>query len=84
MDQSAAGDAGSPYDSDRDGQTDVIPGSKGAPQTKLTNGDTTEEEENKFQSAISAWRSMLRSPSPKALDETDGLRYQSHEIGSRA
>ena len=56
MDQSAAGDPGSPYDSDRDGPVDDDAAAGEAPHSRLSNGNATEEE-NKFQSAISAWRS---------------------------
>lgn len=56
MDQSATGDIGSPYDSDREGPIDSSTANHNASAAVLSNGNASEEE-NKFQSAISAWRS---------------------------
>ena len=57
MDQSATEEPESPYDSGQDGPTDKSTSVKTTSTTLLSSGDSSEEE-NKFQSAISAWRSM--------------------------
>lgn len=51
------GEPGSPYDSDHDGLINGSTTTKNASTGLLSNGPSYEEE-NKFQSAISAWRSM--------------------------
>ena len=61
MDVIAGGDSVSPYESDRDGPGDSSNDTKNTSSTPLSNGDSpSSQEDNKFQSAISAWRSTNR------------------------
>ena len=61
MDVTAGGDNASLYDSDRDGPGDSSNATKTASTTLLSNGDSSSSQgDNKFQNAISAWRSTDR------------------------
>ena len=56
----SAGDIDSPYNSDRDAPADSYASAKDASTAKLSNGASIPpQEDNNFQSAISAWRSTL-------------------------
>lgn len=58
----SAADTDSPYDSDRDAPADSFISAKDASTAKLSNGASlAPQEDNKFQSAISAWRSALHN-----------------------
>ncbi len=58
MDQSVTEDTGSPYVSDQDAPSNSSISVKDISTAKLSNGGPlTTQEDNKFQSAISAWRS---------------------------
>ena len=58
MNVTAGGDTVSLYESDRDGPGNGSNATKNASNTPLSNGDSlSSQEDNKFQSAISAWRS---------------------------
>ena len=56
----SAADIDSPYNSDRDAPSDSYTSAKDVSAAKLSNGTSiSPQEDNKFQSAISAWRSAL-------------------------
>lgn len=58
MDVIAGGDTASLYERDREDPGDSAKATNNASTTFLSNGDSlSSQEDNKFQSAISAWRS---------------------------
>lgn len=71
MDQSVAEDAGSPYISDQDAPSNSSISVRDIPTAKLSNGGPlTTQEDNKFQSAISAWRNIDLTKLVPELDAT--------------
>ncbi|CAF9923738.1 MAG: hypothetical protein ALECFALPRED_002535 [Alectoria fallacina] len=87
MDVIGAGDTASPYESDRDGpgvgdSSDAI---KNASTTLLSNGISPSQEDNKFQSAISAWRNIDLTKLVPELDSTatDIVTHQRDALLSR-
>ena len=75
MDQSVAEDTGSPYASDQDAPSNSSVLVKDISTTKLSNGGPlATQEDNKFQSAISAWRSELllgaKHATPKLMQQS--------------
>lgn len=86
MDVSAGGDTASPYESDRDGPRDTSNSTKNASSTLLSNGDSPySQEDNKFQTAISAWRNIDLTKLVPELDSTatDIVTHQRDALLSR-
>lgn len=86
MDVTAGGDTASPYESDRDGPADSSNATKNAPSILLSNGDSpSSHEDNKFQSAISAWRNIDLTKIVPELDSTatDIVTHQRDALLSR-
>ncbi|KAL9128291.1 MAG: hypothetical protein Q9217_002996 [Psora testacea] len=81
MDISTAIDTGSSYDSDRDGSSNPTKG----PSTAATSNAALSSEENKFQNAISAWRSIDLTKLVPELDATatDIVAHQKDSLLSR-
>ncbi|KAM0799670.1 CASP C terminal-domain-containing protein [Usnea florida] len=86
MDISAGGDTASPYESDRDGPRDTLNSTNKASSTLSRNGDSLySEEDNKFQTAISAWRNIDLTKLVPELDSTatDIVTHQRDALLSR-